>query len=176
MNFELWTLNIELWTLWYVPFYLWTLRFEHWTPLPLNFEVWTLNFMIWTTNCTNDTNPFILWTTNFSNYANAYCNVIRVIRRLVDSVFNKNMSLKHMSLCHSVFVLKYIIEIYVSMHSVFSSHSVCQMFSQSANQLGTNCVRINGFLVCKRCPLRRLLTPFWSLIKHLLKSVFATTW
>ena len=41
-------------------------------------------------------------TTNYANYANAYCNVIRVIRRLVDSVFNKNMSLKHMSLCHSV--------------------------------------------------------------------------
>ena len=72
----------------------------------------------------------------------------------------KNMSLKHMSLCHSV----------------FSSHSVCQMFSQSASQSGTNSVRINGFLACKRCPLRRLLTPFWSPIKHLLKSVFATSW
>ena len=105
----------------------------------------------------------------------SFClRAIRVIRSLVDSVFVqfmsfvvllilsscKNMSLKYMSLCHSVFL----------------SHSVCQMFSQSASQSGTNSVRINGFLVCKRCPLRRLLTPFWSPIKHLLKSVFATTW
>ena len=70
------------------------------------------------------------------------------------------MSLKYMSLCHSVFL----------------SHSVCQMFSQSASQSGTNSVWINGFLACKRCPLRRLLTPFWSPIKHLLNLLFATPW
>ena len=87
----------------------------------------------------------------------------------------KNMSLKYMSLCHSVFVQKYVIEVYVSMSFCLLSHSVCQMFSQSASQSGINSVRINGFLACKRCPLRRLLTPFWSPIKHLLKSVFATT-
>ena len=89
----------------------------------------------------------------------SFClRAIRVIRSLVDSVFVqfvsfavlsllsscKNMSLKYMSLCHSVFL----------------SHSVCQMFSQSASQSGINSVRINGFLACKRCPLRRLLTPF----------------
>ena len=102
----------------------------------------------------------------------------------------KNMSLKHMSLCHSVFVqfvsfvvlsilssCKNMSLKYMSLcHSVFSSHSVCQSFSQSVNQKGINSVRINGFLACKRCPLRRLLTPFWSPIKHLLKSVFATSW
>ena len=81
----------------------------------------------------------------------------------------KNMSLKNMSLCHSVFVQ------FVSF--VVLSHSVCQMFSQSAIQSGTNSVQINGFLACKRCPLRRLLTPFWSLIKHLLlPPPFTTTW
>ena len=102
----------------------------------------------------------------------------------------KNMSLKYMSLCHSVFVqfASFVVLSILSScknmslkhmslcHSVFLSHSVCQMFSQSANESGTNSVRINGFLACKRCPLRRLLTPFWSPIKHLLKSVFATSW
>ena len=86
----------------------------------------------------------------------------------------KNMSLKHMSLCHSVFVqfVQFVVLSllsscknmslkYMSLcHSVFSSHSVCQSFSQSVNQKGINSVRINGFLACKRCPLRRLLTPF----------------
>ena len=80
----------------------------------------------------------------------------------------KNMSLKYMSLCHSVFVQ------FVSF--VVLSHSVCQSFSLLVNYKGTNCVRINGFLACKRRPLRLLLTPFWSLIKHLLKTLFATTW
>ena len=70
------------------------------------------------------------------------------------------MSLKYMSLCHSVFL----------------SHSVCQSFSLLVNYKGTNCVRINGFLVCKRCPLRCLLTPFWSPIKHLLLYYFITVW
>ena len=102
----------------------------------------------------------------------------------------KNMSLKYMSLCHSVFVqfVSFVVLSILSScknmslkymflcHSVFSSHSVCQSFSQSASPSGTNIVRINGFLACKRRPLRRLLTPFWSPIKHLLKSVFATSW
>ena len=101
----------------------------------------------------------------------------------------KNMSLKYMSMSfclHAirvirshvafVFVQKYVIEAYVFMSFCLLSHSVCQRFSQSANQSGINSVRINGFLACKRCPLRRLLTPFWSPIKHLLKSVFATAW
>ena len=123
----------------------------------------------------------------------SFClRAIHVIRSLVDSVFVQKYVIEvyvSMSFClrairvirslvDSVFVQKYVIEVYVSMslcHSVFLSHSVCQMFSQSANQSGTNSVRINGFLACKRCPLRRLLTPFWSPIKHLLKSVFATT-
>ena len=125
-------------------------------------------------------------TTNYANYANAYCNVIRVIRvirSLVDSVLVQKYVIEvyvSMSFClrairvirslvDSVFVQKYVIEVYVSMsfclrtkicHSVFLSHSVCQMFSQSASQSGINSVRINGFLACKRCPLRRLLTPF----------------
>ena len=131
-------------------------------------------------------------TTNFSNYANAYCNVIRVIRvirSLVDSVLVQKYVIEvyvSMSFCLRairvirslvafVSVQKYVIEVYVSMSFCLLSHSVCQMFSQSASQSGINSVRINGFLACKRCPLRRLLTPFWSPIKHLLKSVFATT-
>ena len=136
---------------------------------------------------------FEVWTTNYANCANDYCNVIRVIRAirsLVDSVFvlkyvievyvSVSFCLRVIrairSLVDSVFVQKYVIEVYVSMSFCLLSHSVCQMFSQSASQSGTNCVRINGFLACKRCPLRRLLTPFWSPIKHLLKSVFATAW
>ena len=31
-------------------------------------------------------------------------------------------------------------------------------------------------LACKRCPLRPLLTPFWSPTKHLFKKHFVTTW
>ena len=31
-------------------------------------------------------------------------------------------------------------------------------------------------LTCKRCPLRPLLTPFWSPIKHLLLCDFVTNW
>ena len=31
-------------------------------------------------------------------------------------------------------------------------------------------------LACKRCPLRGLLTPFWSPIKHLLLCYFITNW
>ena len=128
------------------------------------FEVWTLWYV-----------PFYLWTLRFEHWTLWYALRIARISRIMFAIMIRVIRVIR-SLVDSVFVLKYVIEIYVSMHSVFSSHSVCQMFSQSANQLGTNCVRINGFLVCKRCPLRRLLTPFWSLIKHLLKSVFATTW
>ena len=35
---------------------------------------------------------------------------------------------------------------------------------------------INALLTCKRCPLRPLLTPFWSLIKHFLLRYFGTIW
>ena len=105
----------------------------------------------------------------------SFClRAIRVIRSLVDSVFVQKYVIEvyvSMSFCLRairvirslvafVFVQKYVIEVYVSMSFCLLSHSVCQMFSQSANQLGTNCMRINGFLACKRCPLRRLLTPF----------------
>ena len=34
----------------------------------------------------------------------------------------------------------------------------------------------DALLVCKRCPLRGLLMPFWSPIKHLLLCYFITTW
>ena len=35
---------------------------------------------------------------------------------------------------------------------------------------------INALLASKRCPLSLLLTPFWSLIKHLLLRCFRTIW
>ena len=35
---------------------------------------------------------------------------------------------------------------------------------------------INALLACKRCPLRPLLTPFWSLIRHLLLRFYGTIW
>ena len=34
----------------------------------------------------------------------------------------------------------------------------------------------DALLACKRCPLRGLLTPFWSPIKHLLIYYFITNW
>ena len=34
----------------------------------------------------------------------------------------------------------------------------------------------DALLACKRCPLRPLLTPFWSTIKHLLLYYFITIW
>ena len=34
----------------------------------------------------------------------------------------------------------------------------------------------DALLACKRCPLRPLLTPFWSLNKHLLLSCFIINW
>ena len=34
----------------------------------------------------------------------------------------------------------------------------------------------DALLACKRCPLRGLLTPFWSPIKHLLLYYFITNW
>ena len=46
--------------------------------------------------------------------------------------------------------------------------------SQTENQKGTNSVRINALLACKRCPLRPLLTPFWNPIKPLLVCDFVT--
>ena len=41
---------------------------------------------------------------------------------------------------------------------------------------GVNSARINALLASKRCPLRPLLTPFWTLNKHLLLSYFITSW
>ena len=35
---------------------------------------------------------------------------------------------------------------------------------------------INALLASKRCPFEVLLTPFWSLIKHLLLRCFGTVW
>ena len=57
--------------------YLWALNsftFDLWALNSFPFELWALNFMISTINFEQ------LPTTNFSNYANAYCDVIRVIR------------------------------------------------------------------------------------------------
>ena len=45
-------------------------------------------------------------------------------------------------------------------HSGFIRHSVCQRKSKLEIQKATNSIRINAFLVCKRCPLSPLLTPF----------------
>ena len=164
--------------------------------LSLNIEVWGLNFMIRTTNypnfsnnvCDNDSCHSCNSQSCRFSLRSKICHWSICLYVILSSC--KNMSLKYMSLCHSVF-MQFVSFVVLSLlsscknmslkymslcHSVFSSHSVCQSFSQSVNQKGINSVRINGFLACKRCPLRRLLTPFWSPIKHLLKSVFATTW
>ena len=81
-------------------------------------------------------------TTNFSNYANVYCNVIRVIRSLVDSVFVLKYVIEvyvSMSFClhairvirslvDSVFVQKYVIEAYVSMSFCLRAIRVIRSF------------------------------------------------
>ena len=45
----------------------------------------------------------------------------------------------------------------------------CKLFSNSSKP-------IHALLACKRCPLRGLLTPFWSPIKHLLLYHFIANW
>ena len=52
----------------------------------------------------------------------------------------------------------------------------CKENSHTTNLNGVNWLSINALLACKRCPLRLLLTPFWSTIKHLLCCNFTTYW
>ena len=50
----------------------------------------------------------------------------------------------------------------------------CKYNSNIENQKDINCLSINALLAFKRCPLRPLLTPFWSPIKHLFCIAFVT--
>ena len=52
----------------------------------------------------------------------------------------------------------------------------CPIFSYSTFLNMLFCFLKDAHLACKRCPLRPLLTPFWSPIKHFLKSSFITRW
>ena len=45
-------------------------------------------------------------------------------------------------------------------HFCLFRYSVCQRKSKAEIQKGTNSIRINVLLACKRCPLSLLLTPF----------------
>jgi len=51
---------------------------------------------------------------------------------------------------------------------------ICPYFSYIDFVKTTNWLAINAQLACKRCPFEVLLTPFWNLIKHLLKAIFTT--
>ena len=59
---------------------------------------------------------------------------------------------------------------------VFVSFLDCKEKSHLRFLLMLNWSSINALLTCKRCPLRPLLTPFWSLIKHFLLRYFGTIW
>ena len=53
---------------------------------------------------------------------------------------------------------------------------ICPFFLHPDFIKTTNYLANNAQLACKRCPSEVLLTPFWSLTKHLLKTNFATIW
>ena len=53
---------------------------------------------------------------------------------------------------------------------------ICPIFSHPTFQNMLFRLLKDAQLACKRCPLRPLLTPFWSPIKHFLKSSFITRW
>ena len=69
--------------------------------------------------------------------------------------------------CHSV-----ILSLFVILSSSVFLH--CKDNSNIENRKGVNYLSINALLACKRRPLRPLLTPFWSPIKHLFCVVFVT--
>ena len=54
--------------------------------------------------------------------------------------------------------------------------SLINYFQTVQNQYMLFWLLKDALLACKRCPLRPLLTPFWSQIKHLLLCYFITTW
>ena len=71
-----------------------------------------------------------------------------------------------------IFVHSVILSLFVLLSpSVLPS---CKDNSNVENQKGVNYLSINALLACKRCPLRPLLTPFWSPIKHLFCIAFVT--
>ena len=102
------------------------------------------------------------------------------IRVLVyHSIFRKNrinllLSFFFLSFClfyYSVFICLFVI---LSLFVLLSSSVLlyCKDNSNLENQKGINCLSINALLVCKRCPLSPLLTPFWAPIKHLFSIAF----
>jgi len=54
--------------------------------------------------------------------------------------------------------------------------SLVNYFQTVQNQYMLFWLLKDALLACKRCPLRGLLTPFWSQIKHLLLCYFITNW
>ena len=54
--------------------------------------------------------------------------------------------------------------------------SLVNYFQTVQNQYMLFWLLKDALLACKRCPLRPLLTPFWSPIKHLLLYYFITNW
>ena len=102
------------------------------------------------------------------------CNKEEICSHVTLSTSQTTRSLVYLSTCQPCYS--------VSLHKqlVYSSTRSLVNFrkdnSQTENQKGTNSVRINALLACKRCSLRPLPTPFWSLIKHLFLCSFITNW
>ena len=102
------------------------------------------------------------------------CNKEEICSHVTMSTSQATRSLVDLSTCQPCYS--------VSLTSNLFTRLTCQLVnfrkdnSQTENQKGVNNVPFNALLACKRCSLRPLLTPFWSLIKHLSLYDFITYW
>ena len=69
-------------------------------------------------------------------------------------------------------------DVYLSSQTTYSLINLkfVNYFRAAQNQYMLFWLLKDAQLTCKRCPLRPLLTPFWSPIKHLLLCYFITNW
>ena len=86
-------------------------------------------------------------------------------------------TLKTLFLCYFVFYLPCLQATRLLVHSLtrLLAHLV-NFFQVRWEQEVVFWLLKDALLACKRCPLRPLLTPFWSLNKHLLLSCFIINW
>ena len=83
-------------------------------------------------------------------------------------------STKHLFICYFVFSHKQLV--HSSTCSLVYSPILSTFFQVLWEWEVAFWLLKDALLACKRCPLRTLLTPFWSLNKHLLLSCFIIIW